>query len=132
MTDTKRIRTITLTDRRPVRIVDADWPIIAKAEGDSFTGNDYGRHQQALAQNECDTYKLLARQHPDGRAIVYGVLDAAIVAWGSPAGGESWRGGELLVATDDIALAIRRVGELGGLPDRVIRDCIANLPAETI
>lgn len=130
-TETKT-RTITLTGRAPVKIRDDQWPAIAEASGDSYGGNDYGRRQQALHQGECDKYTLKVRQHEDGRALVYGILDAAIAAWGAPAGGEDFRGGELLEQGADIATAIRRVGESCNLPDSVIRDCIANLPAEEL
>lgn len=125
-------RTITLTDRPPVKIREDLWPVIAEASDDSFNGRDYSRRQQALGRGECDTYRLKVRQHPDGRAIVYGVLNAAIAAWHQPAHGESIRGGELLdgaSVTARIPDAIRRVGEYCCLPDSVIRDCIANLPA---
>ena len=132
MTNTKT-RTITLTDRPPVRIVEDEWPIIASSGDDSYIGSDYGRRQQALGQGECDEYRLTVRQHQDGRALVYGVLSAADRAWGAPAGGESWRGGELLLTSDDdIAMAIRRVGAAGNMPDTVIRACIADLPAEKL
>lgn len=143
---TPKTRTITLTDRPPVRIREAEWPIIASARGDSYRG-DPSRHSQALRQGECDEYWLRVRQHADGRTIVYGVLDAAIAAWRQPAGGESRRGGVLLTppegrATDPrdvtpiiwpgIIDAIRRVGEDCHLPESVIRECIADLPAEEI
>lgn len=123
--------TITLTDRRPVTIDKTAWPVIASAKDDSYHG-DPGRWQQALARSECDTYRLTVRQHADGRTIVYGVLDAAIAAWHQPAHGEDWRGGVLLDAGADVAAAIRQVGESGGLPDAVIRACIADLPAEEL
>lgn len=127
-----KTRTITLTGRPPVKISDVDWPLIAAAKDDSYTSSDCGRYQQALAQGECDQYAMRVRQHADGRVLVYGVLDAAIAAWRAPAGGESHRGGMLLPAGADIAAAIQRVGKECGLPSRVIRDCIADLPAETL
>lgn len=116
--------TITLTDRAPVRIKGAQWPVIATASGDSFEGNDYARHQQALNQNECDTYLLEVRQHEDGRTLVYGEFKAA-TAWTR---NHSRRGGELLPHESDLVSAIRRVGEDCILPDRITRDCIADLP----
>lgn len=125
-------RTITLTDRRPVRIDEADWPIVAKGAGDSYRGSDYGRYQQALAQGECDQYSIRVRQHADGRAIVYAIVDAAAGAWGQPAGGTDHRGGVLLEPGADIPGAIRAVGERAGLPAGVIDDCIAALPAEVL
>lgn len=124
--------TITLSDRRPIKIQKEAWPVIASAKDDSYSGSDPGRWQQALSRGECDTYRLTVRQHADGRTLVYGVLDAAIAAWHQPAHGEDWRGGVLLDAGADIAAAIRQVGESGGLPDAVIRACIADLPAEEL
>ena len=131
-TDTK-LRTITLTDRAPVEIDANEWPTIAIASGDSYSGSDYAKHQQARSQGEIDTYTLRARKHADGRVLVYGVLDAAIAAWQAPAGGEDRRAGALLApANGNIAATIRSVGEQCRIPDHVIRDCIASLPAERI
>jgi len=135
-TASSKKRTITLTGRPPVRIVEADWPVIACGDGDSY-GGDYCRRNQALALGECDRYWIRVRRHVDGairRVLVYAILDAAIEAWGAPAGGVSHREGELLTAdeTDDLAGAIRRVGEEACIPDEVIRECIADLPAEDL
>lgn len=125
MTTETKSRTITLTGRAPVKIDPSKWPEIATAVDDSYKGNDYCRRNQALIQGELDEYTVRVRQHEDGRAIVYAVFEAA-TAW---TGNESHRGGELLQAGDDIPAAIRRVGEECGIPDSVIRDCIADLPA---
>ena len=128
--EVKDTLTVTLTGRRPVQIDKAEWPIVASADDDSLShrGIDYACYQEALARGEADRYRLKVRQHADGRTIVYGVLDAA-TAW---TGNEDHRGGELLAPGADVAAAIRRVGEECGLPDRVIRDCVADLPAEKI
>ena len=147
-TTTTKTRTITLTDRPPVRITEADWPIIAS--GDERPGHTH--NGTPVPDYETDRYTIRVRQHADGRALVYGVIDAA-TAW---TGTEDWRGGELLshpyssgadntqpdspvvrtqgrrVSTHEIAGAIRRVGESGGIIESVIRECIAGLPAETI
>lgn len=119
---------IVLTDRRPVTVDKAEWPVVASATDDSDVGHDYARHSQALFRGELDKYRLTVRQHKDGRAVVYGVLDAAS-AW---TGSEDYRGGELLAPGADVAAAIRRVGESCRLPDSVIHECVANLPAETL
>lgn len=124
-------RTITLTGRAPVRIVEEEWPVLARADGDSAAASirrDYARHEQAAGQGELDDYALRVRRHADGRVLVYGLCDGA-TAW---TGTESRRGGELLDRGDDVIAAIRRVGEDCCLPDGIIRDCIADLPAETI
>jgi len=119
-TETKT-RTITLTGRAPVKIREDQWPTIAEASGDSDGRGDCAGHQQALNRGGRDRYTLKVRQHADGRTLVYGILDAA--------GGEDYRGGELLGQDADVAVAIRRVGEYCHLPDSIIRECIADLPA---
>ena len=124
---TDKTRTITLTDHRPVTIVEEEWPRIASDTDDSWPlegGVDYARHQQASAQGELDEYSLTVRQHADGRVIVYGVFSAA-TAW---TGSEDHRGGEMGTKENNLAFMIRRVGEYCKLPDRVIRNCIADLP----
>ena len=123
-----KTRTITLTGRRPVRINDAEWPKIAEATDDSYGYHDMSRHQQAVAQGEVDRYHLIARQHADGRVLVYGILDAASVWTGS----EDYRGGRLLQTDEDVANALREVGAECGLPESVIRDAIADLEPEAI
>jgi hypothetical protein len=123
-TSETKTRTITLTGRAPVKIKEDEWPIIAQGSDDSCR-NPQGMQGQDY---QYDKYSIRARQHADGRAIVYGVLDAA-TAW---TGSDDHRGGQLLDPGADIAAAIRDVGEECGLPDSVIRECIADLPAEEI
>lgn len=118
-TTTTKKRTITLTDRAPIRIAEDRWPLIA-----SGTGRSRVNYGAPIPDYETDGYSLRVRQHADGRAIVYGVLDAS-TAW---TGTEDRAGGELLAADDDVPAAIRRVGEYCELPDAIIRECIADLP----
>ena len=124
-TDRKQ-RTITLTGRPPVKIYEDEWPVIAEAKDDSYGSGDYARYQQAKLQGELDEYAIRVREHADGRAIVYAVFDAA-TPWTR---NEDRRGGELLDNGADLPAAIRRVGKDSNIPDSVIRDCIADLPAE--
>ncbi len=128
MDNNDKRRTITLTGRAPVSILESEWPVIAKGDGDSYGSGDYGRYQQAKSQGENDIYTLRVRRHADGRALNYAVLDAATVWTGT----EDHRGGALIQKDGDIAAVIRSVGEECGLPDSVIRECIADLPAEEI
>jgi len=124
-----KLRTITLTGRPPVTIREDDWPVIAVARDDSWQrGGDSARYDQAKAQGELDTWSIRVRQHADGRAIVYAILDGA-TAWTRT---EDRRGGEILGAGSDLAAAISRVGRDVGIPDATIRDCIADLPAEIL
>jgi hypothetical protein len=127
-TTTPKTRTITLTDRPPVKINEADWPILAEGSGNTFEGVEPGRRRQADENGDVEKWWLLVRQHADGRTIVYGIVEASCFQDSR----EDWRGGELLPAGSDLAAAIRRVGESGHLPDRIIRECIADLPAEEL
>jgi len=126
--------TITLTNRAPVTIVKLNWLIIASASespGSFVNGTP-------VPDSQCDTHRLIVRQHNDGRTIVYAILNAA-TAW---TGTESRREGELLTISGvdaehvgdlpAIVAAIRRVGSECGLLPCVVRDCIADLPAEKL
>lgn len=124
----QKTKTITLTGRSPVKIKKNEWPVIATAGDDSYGHVDPQGHQQAKLQGELDEYLLRVRQHADGRTIVYGVLNAATV-WTRT---KDWRGGELLDSGNNIASVIIRVGQAGGIPDEVVRNCIADLPAEEL
>lgn len=149
MTTTATKRTITLSGRPPVRIIEQDWPILAQASGEWYEGQV--RSQSFRAKERT----LKVRQHADGRAIVYGVYQYS-TAWQS----ESSRretAGYLLTAPDtaEIIERIKRVAqEIGDNLDyaddetpeeytdysagergewqRLGRECIADLPAEDI
>lgn len=122
-----KVHIITLASGMRVRVREDDWPVIVSAFGDSFKG-DHEKRSQAKQQGEVDQYMIEVRQHVDGRAIIYGVLDAAIAAWQQPADGESCKSGYLLGPGENIAAAIRWVGKDCNLPDVVISECIADLP----
>lgn len=121
---TTKTRTITLTDRAPVKISEDKWPQIAI--GDERPGSFVNGTPRP--DYETDRFTIRVRRHSDGRALVYGVVDAA-TAWTHT---EDWSGGEIVDSGADVAAAIRRVGTAGEMPDSVIRGCIADLPAEEI
>lgn len=123
-----KTRTITLTDHPPVLIREDEWPEIASCKDDSFAEADPGRHGQALNQGELTEWTLRVRRHADGRALVYGVV--TVPGWRSDL--SDWRGGELLDSDADVAATIRRVGQDGEIPDHVIRECVADLPAQEL
>lgn len=118
-------RTITLTGRRPVKINEAEWRVIARAG--TFSG-----------QHECQANTrawIRVRQHDDGRALVYGCRESGPGGW--PVDANGWSGGELVAAGGDIAAAIERLDGLDGGycaidADALRREAIANLPAEAI
>jgi hypothetical protein len=115
-------RTITLTDRPPVRIDEDNWGIIAMA-------SDHDNQYECQANT---VWSIRVRQHDDGRTIVYAVKDSG--PGGQYLGFKASRAGELLdkeCTMDDICAAIRRVGEYADCAD-LIDDCIADLPAEEI
>lgn len=124
---------ITMSERRPITIVKADWPLIARAD----------RHDGAVECQANHEWTIRVRQHADGRRIVYGWLTAG--NGGVPMG---WRGAEggFLVSPprqlyglerssspdeDETIRAIRRVGGIIG-DDVLAAECIADLPAEEL
>ncbi len=135
---TPKTRTITLTDRPPVKIREDEWPVIAQGSGKSSVC-----HHTPIPDYQVDDYDLRVRQHADGRTIVYGVLNAS-PAW---TGNESRRGGTILTPPGDgpltaddgrtvdgmiLVSTIRAVGMECGIPASVIRACVADLPADEI
>jgi hypothetical protein len=109
-----KLRTITLTDRAPVRVREDRWPVIAEA----LAYND------TIVSQATRSWTLKVRRHADGRSIVYGVFKTAFRHE------HDWRGGELLHGKDELIAAIRRVG--ARFPEHVVDECIANLPPEEI
>lgn len=123
-TTAPKTRTITLTDRAPVTIREDEWPLIASAK---YRPGSV-RNGTPVPDYETDEYSIRVRQHADGRVLVYGVVDAS-TAW---TGTEDRRGGILCPSYGCVIDAIRQVGVECNMPDRVIRECIADLPAEDI
>lgn len=95
--------TITMSGRRPLSIIKADWPILAPAYR-----SDGGIH---------------VREHADGRRIVYGYWRHG----GTP------EAGFLVAAGDEEATvrAILCVGKTFGL-EHLANECIASLPPEEL
>lgn len=130
MTDTKR--TITLTDRPPVRIVDADWPTIGKGSVDWYD------NEHRFRANRTRDIFVKVRQHADGRVIVYAGYETSS-SWVNETDSKH-RTGELLEAGGNIVEALHRVArELASRANAhqdEIRDCmnqcIASMPAEEI
>src|SRR3990167_4789518 len=85
--------TITLTDRPPVTVTTAHWPIVAAAS-DSWHDNQY--ESQA---NRRTKWRLVVRQHADGPAVVYAVYEHDTQFQGER--GVDRRGGALLAVKDE-------------------------------
>jgi len=130
-----KYRTITLTDRQPVKIREDEWPILAKGSYATWDG------QYECQATQTRRIHITVRQHADGRAIVYGRYDYT-TRW-QGAKGVRHNVGHLCdrpISTAELVKAIQDVGR--ELADRVgedmpdIRDvaneCIAGLPAEVI
>ena len=101
----KRI-VIRLTDRRPVRIYEDEWPIVASAgTGETDTGVGW---------------QLEARQHADGRIVVYGYLRVK--------DDDEWQGGLLVIhpTSDgkDVVSLLNEIGKMGNFPPFYVQDCI--------
>ena len=125
MTTTDKM-TITMSERRPMKIVKADWPKVA--QGSAYSGQ---YEFQAF-----DGARIDVRHHADGRWLVYGY--AGDWDGGGRPERENRRAGYLVEAGGDVVRAIHRVaGVLSGtshvgedMAQRAARDCIADLPAE--
>jgi len=117
----RKLRTITLTGRPPVRIAEDDWPVLAEAS--TWTG---GNGYEANATRH---WTLKVRQHQtDGRTIVYG---AYRTSW---QGERDARGGQLLAAGAHGRLpqAIQEVCTAIGASPVLAQDCLADLPPEDL
>ena len=134
--------TIPLSERRPVEIETADWPLIARA--DWYSG--------AIECQANEVARVRVREHADGRTLVYGVREAG--PGGMTAGYRATHAGYLLVPhasapesmvagpagplishrdvdPAEIVRAIRRVaGAIGH--DDLGSECVADLPAEAL
>lgn len=126
-------RTITLTDRPPVRITDAEWPTLASG---TFEWHD---NQYRFQANRTRDIFVKVRQHADGRVLVYAGYDTSS-AWQGETG-DRHRTGELLEAGGDIIAALHRVADelatraLGAHANEIrdcMNECIADLPAQDI
>ena len=127
-TTTPKTRTITLTDRPPVKIHEDDWPVIARAK-------DWDNQHECQANR---TWHLRVREHADGRRIVYGVYGTQFQGERDAAGGylvaateTEAEGGGYMPDTAATITAIHDVAEIIGAP-QLAAECIANLPAEEI
>lgn len=118
----KKAVTITMSERRPLRIDPAAWPMIARADW----------HDGQIEYQANNIRKICVRQHADGRRIVYGLQEAG--NGGQHAGTRNPEGGFLINAgasEDETVRAIRRVGGIIG-DDGLADECIADLPAEEL
>ena len=146
-TEEKKTLTITLTSKRPVKIVVEDWPVRASS---SFSEHDGKVECQA---NRKTSAWLKVRQHIDGRTLVYGGYDYDS-NWQNEAS-RAFRDGEMLTPTEEeyplemrtkdhdwlgqrVIDAITGIGtrlgersEFSGF-DTLIAECIADLPAEDL
>lgn len=126
MTTTVKKVDITLTGRPPVKIVAADWPLIANV--DAFDG-----------QHECQAntvWRMKVRAHADGRHIVYGWQTSG--PGGRAIGERSIYAGYLLLPSEHAHTSMREVAEAIAAVGAAIEhepladDCVASLPAEEL
>lgn len=126
-------RTITLTGRRPVEIDEDEWPVIAQADWDSWTGHpgDQARYVQASNQGELDEATIHVRRNntdaKGNKVIVYGTYTEGHFTKhdGLAKAGE-------VTTNAEVEDAIKRVGETLGVPAQLIADAIAALPPEQL
>ena len=128
MTEAKH-RTITLTDRPPVRIREDAWPVIARA-------SDWDGEFEFQANRK---WTIIVRQNrDDGRTIVYGVSESQYPGEMDRAAGELLNPPDGTVITDDawflhddLVSTIHRVAERCGC-SMIADKCIADLPAQDL
>jgi hypothetical protein len=114
--ESKKIK-IAMSGRRPIRIVENEWPLIAGASRASHDGNR--------------EWRIRVLEHEDGRRIVYGWSHA--IGQDVPYGWRRRAGGFLVVAGDEegTVRAIRRVARI--IDDEALFDeCVADLPAQDV
>lgn len=134
MTTEKKMLTIAMSERRPLRIDKEEWPIIAEADwwnGEHESQANYVR-------------RIKVREHDDGRRIVYGFYGAG--QGGAPIGFRGSAGGFLIdwpvpvqqrdpqVRESFEAETIRAIRRVGGIisDDGLASACIADMPEESI
>lgn len=132
-TTAKKIE-ITLSEKRPVKIVADEWPVIARAD-------DHDGQVQCQANTE---WYIKVREHADGRRIVY--CGKVAGNGGQYASFRPTRGGFIVDSSDktrgpyaqgcepDDEATIRAIRRCAGIIDRDdLGDvCIGDLPAEEI
>ena len=137
--------TITLTDARPVKIIEADWPSIAE-----------GRHEEYDSHIQCQSNRttkawVKVRQHDDGRTLVYGCYDYS-TAWQGESGatyrdgqlitpsaedyptearGDFWCGQPIIDAIKDVCATLANRSQSGFWSD-IAAEAIADLPGQEI
>ena len=111
-----KLRTITLTERPPVRIDEDQWSVIASAADCD---------DRAVPVQANRDWSIHVREHKDGRRLVYGAYHSQ---WQSEKG---QRGGYVTDAEGTVG-AIHDVAKSISAPDGLAADCIADLPAEAL
>jgi hypothetical protein len=132
---TDRSKTITLTDRPPVTIVEAAWPILARA-----SYHDYDAQVTYQANRNWHGH-VTVRQHADERTLVYAQCWHTTVIPGESA--YNRHAGELLPATPSMTQIIDTIHRVHDTIDHVDDEhrrewrslahaCIADLPSEVL
>lgn len=113
---------ITMSERRPVTIVKADWPLIASASWYSGTIESQANY----------VARIRVRQHEDGRTIVYGSAERG--PGGAPIDYRGAAAGYMLDAPASDEETVRAIRRVAGVieHDELAAECIADLPDEEI
>ena len=138
--------TITLTDRPPVKITEADWPVIADG-----SWKDWDNTYEFQANRTWAAW-LKVRQHADGRTIVYGgysyttqfqnesgasyregqMITPSAEDYPEAAQGDYWTGQTVI---DAIHAVGERLAERSGQAEHfadIIAETIADFPAQEL
>lgn len=118
----RKKRTITMTDRRPIKIVEDDWPVIAIAKWCS-------NYPECQANEEA---AIRVREHSDGRRVVYGARDSG--PGGMRIGYTGTHAGYLLDAPSDDTATIKAIHDVAaeiGM-EELGQQCIQDMPAQEV
>lgn len=120
----EKIVTITLTDERPVKVKNGQWPVMASASNDRDHNNQeiFRRHYLRVRIHDTGTDLETHNPHPDGRCLVYGWYESSYQ-------GESGAQAGYRCQIEDVVPTIRQVGERINAPQWLADECVADLPA---
>lgn len=129
--NTEKEIVVQLSGQKRIIIRPSEWKIIARAYGNSYSGNDVVIERQARLNDQLDEYHLVVREHADGRALVYAIFNAGCVN-----GNTSHAGGRIITLGKErdyqITRWIRDVGNEIGIPSHIIRACLGTLNPEKL
>lgn len=122
-----KVSTITLTDARPIKVRNGDWPVMASASHDTDHNNQeiFRRHYLRVRIHDTGADNETHNPHADGACIVYGWYESS---WQGEHGSQCGYRCQI----DEVVETIRRVGEYIDAPLWLIDQCVGDLPVQDL